>query len=404
MQPLMRIFYISQRVPFPPNRGDKIATFHHIRHLARHHEVHVFCIAADDTDAANIAGLDDIAASVTAITLSPRNARLRALKALAVGGSLSAAYFEEPRLHAAIASRHQEISPDLIVVYSSNVAQFAEPFAATPRIMYFSDLDSQKWAQYAERTLGPMRLVYALEARRLLAHERRTAYGFSHSVVSTSAELRDFQRLIPCAPVSAVRNGVDLERFRPSGRPKRPSSMVFTGIMDYLPNIDAVTWFADAILPRIREVHPEARLVICGANPTAAVRRLGRRDGITVTGVVADTRPYLEEAEVFVAPLRVARGIQNKLLEAMAIGLPCVTSRLCWSFTEIPEGEGVRAIDDPEAFAAEVVHLLEDRAYQSDMARRARRAVEQRYAWECQLAGLDRIITDIVGNASELAV
>lgn len=399
----MRIFYISQRVPYPPNRGDKIATFHHIRHLARHHEVHVFCIAADDADAANVAGLVDIAASVTAVTLSARNARLRALKAVAVGGSLSVAYFEEPRLHAAIASRYQEIPPDLMVVYSSNVAQFAEPFTATPRIMYFSDLDSQKWAQYAERTRGPMRLVYALEARRLLAHERRIAYAFSHAIVSTQAELRDFQRLFPGAPVTAVKNGVDLEHFRPGARPKHPGTMIFTGIMDYFPNVDAVTWFADAILPRIREVHPEARLVICGASPTDTVRRLGRRDGITVTGAVADTRPYLEEADVFVAPLRVARGIQNKLLEAMAMGLPCVTSRLCWGFTEIPEGEGLRAADDAETFAAEVVRLLKDRAYQADMARRARRAVEERYAWERQLAGLDRVIADNADKATVLA-
>lgn len=399
----MRIFYISQRVPYPPNRGDKIATFHHIRHLARHHEVHVFCIAADDADAANVAGLVDIAASVTAVTLSPRKARLRALKALALGGSLSAAHFEEPRLHAAIASRYQEIPPDLIIVYSSNVAQFAEPFTARPRIMYFSDLDSQKWAQYAERTRGPMRLVYALEARRLLAHERRIAYAFSHAIVSTQAELRDFQRLFPGAPVTTVKNGVDLEYFRAGDRPKHPGTMIFTGIMDYFPNVDAVTWFADAILPRIREVHPEARLVICGASPTDAVRRLGRRDGITVTGAVADTRPYLEEADVFVAPLRVARGIQNKLLEAMAMGLPCVTSRLCWSFTEIPEGEGLHAAEDADTFAAEVVRLLKDRAYQADMARRARRAVEERYAWERQLAGLDRVIADNAGKPTVLS-
>ena len=399
----MRIFYITQRVPYPPNRGDKIATFNQIRHLARHHEVHVFCIAADESDKANSAGLDGIAASVTAVTLSAPRARLRALRALTFGGSLSAAYFDEPRLRAAIAQRYREIPPDLIIVYSSNVAQFAEPFVATPRIMYFSDLDSQKWGQYAKRTRAPMRFVYALEARRLLAHERRIAYSFSHAVVSTHVELRDFQRLIPGAPATAIRNGVDLDHFRPGDRPKRPGTMVFTGIMDYFPNVDAVVWFAQAVLPRVREVHREARFVICGAHPTAAVQRLGELEGVIVTGAVADTRPYLEEAELFVAPLRVARGIQNKLLEAMAMGLPCVTSRLCWSFTEIPEGEGLRARDDAEAFAAEVVRLLQDQAYRSDMAHRARRAVEQRYAWERQLAGLDRLIADYAGKSAELA-
>ncbi len=394
----MRIFYICQRVPYPPNRGDKIATYNQIRHLARAHEVRVFCIAADDADAANAAGLKGIAESVTAVTLSPFRAKLRALKALAAGRSLSAAFFDEPLLHAAIAKGFAEARPDLIVVYSSNVAQFAERFTDTPRIMYFSDLNSQKWAQYARHAWGPMRFVYALEARRLLAHERRIAYEFSHSVVSTEVELRDFQTLIPGAPVSLVRNGVDLDHFRPTGRAKRAGTVIFTGVMDYLPNIDAVTWFAEEVLPRVRQAHPEARFVVCGSNPTAEVRRLAERDGITVTGTVADTRPFLEEAELFVAPLRIARGIQNKLLEAMAVGLPCITSTLCWSFIGIPKSEGILAADEKERFAEHVIRLLDDAPYRAEMARRARTAVEGRYGWDRQLGEFDRLIARVAGG------
>jgi sugar transferase (PEP-CTERM/EpsH1 system associated) len=391
----MRIYYVCQRVPYPPNRGDKIATYNQIKHLARRHEVHVFCVAQDRDDGANASGLAGIAKSVTAIPVSTARARLRALKALVTDGPLSTAYLDEPALHAAVAKAVAAAPPDLILVYSSNVAQFVERFVDVPRIMYFSDLDSQKWAQYASHGRAPMRWLYALEARRLLAFEARIAHSFSHSVVSTPTELKDFERLIPGAPVSAVRNGVDLDFFRSAGRAKSPGTMIFTGVMNYFPNVDAVTWFADAVLPRVRDAVPGARFVICGSDPAPRVRDLAARPGIVVTGAVEDTRPYLDEAELFVAPLRLARGIQNKLLEALAMGLPSVASSLCWSATGIPDGEGVIAADDAAEFAARIIDLLRRADHRADMARLARGAVEERYGWELQLRELDRLIDQI---------
>ncbi|MGH7089812.1 MAG: TIGR03087 family PEP-CTERM/XrtA system glycosyltransferase, partial [Stellaceae bacterium] len=340
---------------------------------------------------------------VSFATLSPINAKRRAVQALFVGRPLSAAYFDEPRLHRAIAKSHADAPPDLVIVYSSNVAQFAADFRATPRIMYFSDLDSRKWAQYACHAKGPMRFVYALEAKRLLAHERAIAHSFSHSVVATPIELAEFHGLIPGARVSLVRNGVDLGEFRPTGRPKRPGTMIFTGVMDYFPNIDAVTWFADQVLPRVRATRANAHFVICGSSPAAAVRRLGERPGITVTGSVPDTRPFLEEAELFVAPLRMARGIQNKLLQAMAIGLPCVTSSPCRDATGIPEGEGMLAADAPELFAERILALLGDPGYRNDQARRARAAVKG-FGWEAQLERLDRVVDVVVGASKARAL
>ena len=400
----MRIFFICQRVPFPPDRGDKIATFNEIRHLAAAHEVHVFCLGDGAGDLDNIPGLRDYARSVTAIRLSRPASRLRALGALIGGGPLSVAAFDEARLHRAIRQQFDALKPDLIIVYSGNVARYAEPFAQVPRIMQFSDLDSLKWGQYAARVPAPLKWIYATEQRRLLDYERHIARSFSHALVCTAVEQRDFERLIPGVPVSLVGNGVDLDYFRSAGHAKRPGSMVFTGVMDYLPNVDAVEWLCDEILPMVRAQIPAASLTICGSRPSAVVRRLAQRPGVRVTGWVADTRPYLDEAELFAAPLRLARGIQNKLLEAMAMGLPCVTSRIAWDATAIPSGEAILAADDPREFAAHIVRLLRDGEFRARMAERARAAVEANYRWDIQMARLDRVIAAVtaspVGSAS----
>ena len=392
---LMRMFFICQRVPFPPDRGDKITTFNEIRHLSTKHEVHVFCLADGKRDLDNIPGLRCYAQSVTAVPVNGWTSKLRALKAIFVGGPLSVAAFNEAKLHYAITRKFTEQQPDLIMVYSCNVAQYAEHFAQVPRIMQFAELDSSRWGQFARRSRPPLRWVYAIEERRFFAYERHIACTFSHALVCTAAEQRDFERLIPGVPVSLVGNGVDLDYFRSRGVAKRPKSIVFTGVMDYFPNIDAVVWFCDKVLPIVQKQIPEAGLTICGSRPAAAVRRLGNRHGVTVTGRVPDTRPYLDRAEVFVAPMRMARGIQNKLLEALAMGLPCVASMAAAAGTVAQDGEGILATDDPEEFAEHVVRLLCDCAFRTAMANKARAAAEANYRWDGQMACLDQVIAAV---------
>ena len=221
----MRIFYVCRRVPFPPDRGDKIAAFNAIRHLSARHEVHVFCLGDGVQDLANISGLQAYAKSVTAAPVDEFTIKLRALEALFTGQPLSVAALNEAKLHNAIQKRFAELRPELIIVYSCNMAQFAEHFPNVPRIMHFGDLDSLKWLQYAERSSMPLNWIYAIEARRLLGYERHIAQIFSHALVHTEIEKRDFERLIPGIPVTVVGNGVDLDYFRPAGEAKRPASM-----------------------------------------------------------------------------------------------------------------------------------------------------------------------------------
>jgi sugar transferase (PEP-CTERM/EpsH1 system associated) len=390
-----RIFFICQRVPFPPDRGDKIVTFNEIRHLSQTHDVHVFCLADGTADLDNVPRLRDYVASVTAVPVTKLRSRLRSLWALRARRPLSVAAFDEAALHRAIIRKYDEARPDVILVFSCNVAQYAEHFAGVPRIMQFHDLDSLKWAQYAQRSGIPLNWIYRAEAKRLLAYEHAIARRFSHALVCTAAERDDFERLFPGIAVSLVGNGVDLDYFRPSGAAKKPGSMIFTGVMDYFPNVDAMCWFCDEILPRVQAELPQANLTICGNRPSAAVARLGKRPGVNVTGWVADTRPYLDASEVFVAPLQMARGVQNKLLEALAMGMPCVASTPAWRGTAVPAGTGILVADDAAEFAGLVTRLLRDRALRADLAVKARAVAEATYHWDIQLAALDRVIAAV---------
>lgn len=391
----MRIFFICQRVPFPPDRGDKITTFNEIRHLSTAHEVHVFCLGDGAGDLDNIPGLRPYVKSVTAVPVSGPTSRLRALAALVTGKPLSVAAFNEAALHKAIIGKYSQLPPDLVYAFSCNMAQYAEHFAGVPRIAQFQERDSLKWAQYAKHSRIPFRWIYRLEAKRLLAYERHIARRFAHVVVCTPGEKCDLEHTFPGVPVSIVGNGVDLDYFRSSGESKCPGSLVFTGVMDYFPNADAVLWFCNEILPRVQTQIPQASLTICGNRPTAAVRRLAKRPGVEVTGWVPDIRPYLDRAEVFVAPLRIARGVQNKVLEALAMGLPCVASTAAWTGTLIPRGTGILVGDDPNEFAAHIVRLLRDPALRTEMAVKAREAAEIKHRWEEQLAALDQVVAAV---------
>jgi polysaccharide biosynthesis protein PslH len=397
----MKIFFLCQRVPFPPDRGDKITTYHELTHLNRHHEVHVFCLADGQEDLANVAGAREHAASVTAVLASPRETKLRALRGLLTGEPLSVVGYRFGALQAAVDRAMREIQPDLVWVFSANMAQYVVHHAV-PRVIQFADLDSLKWSQYADKAHGVMRWVYAREHRTLLAHERALAAGAARSVVCTENERRDFRQQIPGAPVEILANGVDLAYFSPSGHAKVPRQMVFTGVMDYLPNVDAVTWFAHEVLPLVRRAVPQASFVICGSRPNAEVQALAALPGVSVTGRVPDVRPFVESSEVFVGPLRIARGVQNKVLEALALRVPCVTTRKVLAGTELAEGEGILAADDAQGFADHVVRLLQDAVLREQQAQRGREAVSRRYDWNAQFAVLDDVIARALGAAGPM--
>jgi sugar transferase (PEP-CTERM/EpsH1 system associated) len=276
------------------------------------------------------------------------------------------------------------------------MAQYARPLGL-PVVMDFVDVDSDKWRQYAERGRPPMSWLYRSESRRLQAAESDIARWARICLLATQAEESLLKSFAPWARSAVIPNGIDLDYYTavpPSGQPV----VMFTGAMDYMPNVDAVSHFCADILPRVRRQVPEARFYIVGLNPTPEVRGLARMAGITVTGAVPDVRPYYARASVCVAPLRIGRGIQNKVLQGMAMGLPLVVSTLAGRGLDAQPGRHLEMADDPDAFAAHVVRYLKRPDEGRALGRNGRALVEANFGWERAFRELDRILPEAAGR------
>jgi len=386
----MRILMVAHRIPYPPHTGDKSRAFHVARHLGRHHRLTLAFIVDDPED---MPGLDTLRAEVTPdleyARVWKRWATVRGGLALARGGTLTLGYFGSRALRARIAERLARERYDLIYVSSSAMAQYVPAGLDIPTVMDFVDVDSDKWLQYGRHARPPLGWVYGAEGWRLRAYEASVARWARLCLVTTAAEEALLGSFAPWATTAVIPNGIDLAQYQPVERPSEEPVVMFTGAMDYLPNVDAVRYFHDEILPRVRARVPETRLSIVGLNPSPAVRKLAETPGVIVTGAVPDVRPYYAQAAVCIAPLRIARGVQNKVIQAMAMGLPVVASgRACQGLTA-EAGAHLHVADDAAAFAERVVSLLQDPDERRRLGRRGRAFVEANHAWETSLARLD---------------
>ncbi len=398
------LLFLVHRIPFPPNKGDKIRSYNILRHLARDWTVHLGAFVDDPDDWRH---QDEVAAigggECRLLGLDPARAKGKSLRGLLDGRPLTLPYYADPALQTWVDELLRARPVGHVVVFSSAMAQFVEGHAGLRRVADFVDVDSDKWAQYAGSKSWPMSALYRRESRTLLGYERRIAACFDATVFVSGDEAALFRRLAPetGARVHAVRNGVDTDYFSPTHALPDPyvgrgPVMVFTGAMDYWANVDAVRWFADEILPGVRREIAEAEFFIVGSRPAPEVRALGEREGITVTGAVEDIRPYVAHARLAVVPMRIARGVQNKVLEAMSLARPVVLS---------PEGaEGIDAEDgkhflvgrDASELCQGVLRCL--REDHSAMGEAARRRVLVEYGWEPSLRRFDELLEEKDGN------
>lgn len=388
----LNILYIAQRVPFPPNRGDKIASFNAVRFLSRRHNVQVAALAESFEEAQYAAELQKLGIPTEVAIRNPLRARLAAVKALATGIPLSVAFYHSSELQRRIRSLAKKTPFDAVVIFSSSMGQYVDLVPEVPLIADFVDMDSRKWELYASYNRWPRSAVYAIEEKRLLDYERQVAHKARVTLVRTESERQDCQRLIPGARFEVLSNGVDLSFFKLQSPKEDSMNLVFTGVMDYFPNAQAACWFAREVLPRVQAQVPQATFTVVGARPTHAVLALNRLPGVVVTGQVPDVRPYVQHAALAVAPLLLARGIQNKVLEAMAMETPVVVTRAAFKGVDAAAGEGVVPADGPEQFAEKVVELLKDQKLRREIGVRGRRLVETRYIWDEQLAHLEDLI------------
>ena len=398
------LLFLCHRIPYPPNKGDKIRAWHMLRHLALSYRVHLGCLADDPADLQHLPMLHGLCASVMCPRIDRGRQRLRALARLRPGRPLTLGYFHHAALQEWVQRTLGRQPIDCLFVFSSAMAQYVlrhdaggQDRARIPAILDMVDVDSEKWTSYAGRSGLPMRLVWAREGRTLLAYERRIAGRFDHTLFVSEDECRRFNELAPESRDRAnwVENGVDLAYFCPARAGADPyggarGSIVFTGTMDYRPNIDAAQFFARSVMPLLRARHPEAAFHIVGANPTAAVQALGALPGVRVAGPVPDMRPYLAHAAMAVAPLRIARGIQNKVLEAMAMARPVLVSPQALEGLRAQPGRDLLVADEPAAMAERAGEIL-DGAH-SGLGAAARAAVERCYPWEVTLRKLDRLL------------
>ncbi len=394
MQPLL---YLPHRVPYPPNKGDKIRTFHLLRFLSRHYRVYLGTFADLHDDLAHEEALRELCAEVKLIPLSPLLARARCTGGLLRGEPLTLSYYRSAELQHWVDRTVTEQGIGRAVTFSSMMTMYLDRPGAPRLVADYCDVDSQKWAQFAESRGWPASLIYGREARTLLAFERRMALRAVACTFVSSAEAELFARLAPeCASrLHAIGNGVDSDYYSPL--PDRASPygagelpIVFTGAMDYWPNIDAVTWFAAEVMPRIVEAVPAARFYIVGMSPAATVSALAGSH-VVVTGKVADVRPYLQHARVAVAPLRVARGVQNKVFEAMAMARPVVVSAAVAQGIHAAPLAEFDVASDAHEFARKVLELM-DPAVGDRMGRLARQRVLSDYNWDAQLARFGELL------------
>ena len=390
------LLFLAHRIPFPPDRGDKIRSWHLLRHLGGLAKVHLACFADDEEDEAHLPALREAMGGRLGeahVETRRTGKGLAGARALLEGKPVSLTLFDSPAMHDFVRQMLARPSLRTIFAFSWQMAHFVPEGIAQRFVMDFGDMDSAKFAAYGERG-GPLGIVHRREAEKLLAFEKKVAARADVSLFVSEAEAALFRRAIgpQCADVRAIQNGVDLDYYDPEARFERiepdPGLIVFTGQMDYAPNVDAVSWFASEVRPLL----PDARFAIVGRKPGEAVRRLAERDRVIVTGEVADVRTWLAAAAAVVAPLRIARGIQNKVLEAMAMGKAVIASPAAFEGIEAEGGRELIVAESPEQQARAIRRLLADKAETEALGRAARRRMELSYRWESRLAPLASIV------------
>jgi sugar transferase (PEP-CTERM/EpsH1 system associated) len=395
---------LAHRIPYPPETGDKVRAFHIARHLARRHEVTLAFLVDDPNDLPGVEVLTAEIGQIEFAILWKPWGLVKGIASLASGGPATLPYFGSRKLRRRITRRLAGAAYDLIYVSSSSMAPYAATHTRIPVVMDFVDVDSDKWTQYSEKSRPPLAWLYRTEGMRLRRYEGQVARWARLCILATVAEEALLKSFAPWAATAVIPNGVDLARFVPVAERASQPTLIFTGAMDYFPNVDAVTHFCRDIYPAVRRVVPAARFLIVGLNPAPGVLRLAELPGVTVTGAVLDVRPYYQQAAVCVAPLRIARGVQNKVLQAMAMGLPVVATRRASEGIDARHDHEIVVEDDAEAFGLRVIDLLRSPGKRQTLGERGRAFVEQHHSWRACLARLDGLVRSVAGDNSHLRI
>ncbi len=400
----MNILFLAQRVPFPPNKGEKIRTFNQLKYLTEQkHKISVCAPLEQDEDVNYFKELaDKYCENITnhALTVKP----LRLLKGLLKGQALSVANFYVNELQNKFDCLLQQQCFDVVICTSSAMAEYIYKSESIQNLekkplllMDFMDLDSDKWRQYAQTSNWPMKWIYQREARILAKYEQQITHDFDASFFIADAEVDLFNsRCSNAGKVLTMGNGMDTTAFVPAkAAPENEAPVfLFTGVMDYKPNVDAVVWFVETVWPSILAKYKKARFIIAGMNPSSSVNELTNITGIEVTGFVDDILPYYHQSDYFVAPFRLARGVQNKVLQAFACGLPVISTPMGAEGIDCVQDEHILIANNENDFLSAVEKLESDQVFRSTVKNNALSLIHEHYSWQGKLQVLDDVLND----------
>ena len=398
------LLFLAHRIPYPPDKGDKIRSWNILKGLAEHYRVHLGCFVDSQDDLKYVDHLRTVCDRCHFAELKPLSAKLWSSTALLNGEPMTLSYYRNQGLQRWVDQLASERELDSVFVFSGAVAQYI-PQSLSDKvrcIVDFVDVDSDKWRQYAATKPWPASWIYDREGRKLLEFERKTAAQCDASLFVSPAEADFFRGLAPESGDKTfhINNGVDFDYFDAAQSFETPfigdeCPLVFTGAMDYWPNADAVIWFVEEILPGLRKKRGDIHFYIVGSKPGNEVKALARHEGVTVTGRVEDVRPYLAHAAAVVAPLRISRGIQNKVLEGMSMAKPVVATSQALEGIDANSSEEVLKADDPDEFIEKIFTVL-DSGKDCLLGKNARARVMRDYAWS---ANVDRLTAMLKGAA-----
>ena len=389
---MIRMLYIAHRIPFPPNKGDKIRSFNELKSFSKEYEIDLLTFVDYKSDLKYKQDLAEICSNIYVYKLHHISGIVRSLLFFIFGKSLSEGFYYRHDVYTKINSLLKKRNYKIIFCYSAQIAQYVLRYEDRLRIMDFVDVDSDKWRQYGRQKKFPLNRVYYIEGQRLLNFEKAISKKFLLSIFSTEQERRIFRNSGASGNIIAINNGVDTEFFSPQHFPKE-NALVFVGAMDYFPNIDAVQWFTDSVfLPLLRR-RPDIKFYIVGSNPVHGVKKLANLSpNIIVTGFVKDVRPYLARSKMAVMPIRIARGIQNKILEAMAMRIPVILNEKLYKTLHPIDKRELFIYRDADDLLDIINNTIDNDSLLMEKGKLLREYVKKNYNWNINITTLkDRI-------------
>jgi len=395
----MRILFLTGRLPYPPTRGDRLRAFHFLRVLSRQHKITLLSFIADDRETGNIGPLREFCDDIQLVHRGQLQSTTTTAMNLWRPDPFQSLYYRSSVMQGAVDRLLNRRQFDLVYVHLFRMAQFVANRRRPYRVLDLTDAISTEIERSLPYRDPRWRLIYRLELPRMRRYERDILGHFDETWLISKAEREQILQGAPNERVRVVPNGVDAGRYRPSGWPADDPLLIFVGHMGVFHNVDAAEYLVNDILPLVRQSVPQARLNLVGAEPAEPVQALGSTAGVRVLGHVADLNAALNDAAVFVAPLRFAAGVQNKVLEAMAVGLPVVTTSYVSEGLEATDGEHLIVADDAGRMADAVIGLLRDPQARRRLGQAGRDFVLRNYRWEDVLDRVNAIERQLMRKA-----